>query len=316
MNFPDFFPLARYRFEFEVTASIRLPEYAGSALRGVFGAALRGVVCMTGMKTCPGCGLLRTCPYPQIFESPPPLIKEGEKPMAVYPNPYVIEPPPRGTREYLPGARLVFHLVLAGRALIQLPLLIFAWQRAFERGIGPGNGTATLHRVLLIEETGEIEIFTPVEGKICDHETVVTVPSWKDRQEIPLRILTPMRIQKEGSPVGPERLTPRDLLVTLLRRVSQVAEIHMSQSLKANYQELAQQAMIIGVHGRLTWRDWTRHSRRQQQEMTLGGVVGNWVLTGHLEPFWPFLYLGQWLHVGKNSTFGLGQYRIIEEIHS
>jgi hypothetical protein len=44
--------------------------------------------------------------------------------------------------------------------------------------------------------------------------------------------------------------------------------------------------------------------------MALGGVVGNWTLTGELAPFLPYLHLGQWLHVGKEATFGLGGYRL------
>jgi hypothetical protein len=42
--------------------------------------------------------------------------------------------------------------------------------------------------------------------------------------------------------------------------------------------------------------------------MTLGGLVGEWTLKGDLSPFIPYLFLGQWLHVGKNAVFGLGKY--------
>ncbi|MBF0142739.1 MAG: CRISPR system precrRNA processing endoribonuclease RAMP protein Cas6 [Magnetococcales bacterium] len=66
----------------------------------------------------------------------------------------------------------------------------------------------------------------------------------------------------------------------------------------------------IRGRGNLAWRDWTRRSGRQRQLMALGGVVGRWTLSGPLEAFWPFLYLGEWLHVGKNATFGLGGYRL------
>lgn len=302
------FPLARYRFEWEVETPLRLPSYAGSALRGVFGAALRGVACITRKRECMGCGFLRTCPYLTIFETPPPLLAEGEKSPHVVPNPYVIEPPPWGMRLYQPGEVLRFHLVLVGRALAQLPLLILAWQRAMAHGVGPGNGTALLRRVLLMEESGEMTIFTAEEGVILEHRQAVTVPLWDGRQTIPLEILTPMRIQRDGSPVGPERLTARDLLVTLLRRINHIAHLHTSQPLDADHRTLAQLAELVQVHGRLTWRDWTRRSARQQQEMTLGGVVGHCTLSGPLEPFWPYLHLGQWLHLGKNATFGMGQY--------
>lgn len=41
MNAANTFPVARYRFEFKVRQTIRLPDYAGSMLRGAFGHALR-----------------------------------------------------------------------------------------------------------------------------------------------------------------------------------------------------------------------------------------------------------------------------------
>jgi hypothetical protein len=43
-------PVARYRFSFRMADDLRLPEYAGSLLRGQFGAALRRTACITGLS--------------------------------------------------------------------------------------------------------------------------------------------------------------------------------------------------------------------------------------------------------------------------
>lgn len=62
-----------------------------------------------------------------------------------------------------------------------------------------------------------------------------------------------------------------------------------------------------GGHERaLQW--WTRFSSRQQQEKTLGGVTGDWTLEGELTELLPWFWLGQWLHVGKNATMGMGMH--------
>ena len=89
--FPALLPLARYRFTAQVQQPLALPEYAGSLLRGQFGAALRNVACMTRQPTCPGCPLLQTCPYTRIFEAPPP--PKGQHALQDFsqiPNPYVL----------------------------------------------------------------------------------------------------------------------------------------------------------------------------------------------------------------------------------
>jgi CRISPR/Cas system endoribonuclease Cas6 (RAMP superfamily) len=47
--------------------------------------------------------------------------------------------------------------------------------------------------------------------------------------------------------------------------------------------------------------------------MTLGGVLGRWTLHGTpevLAEIYPWLWLGQWLHVGKNASMGLGGYQL------
>ncbi|MBF0145669.1 MAG: CRISPR system precrRNA processing endoribonuclease RAMP protein Cas6 [Magnetococcales bacterium] len=303
-------PLGRYRFEWRVRTPLRLPEYSGSALRGSFGGALRQLGCMAREPVCTGCMMIHSCPYATIFETPPPKEATDQTMAAVVPHPYVIEPPPWGRQFFAPGETLVFHLILAGRALEQLPLVVLAWQRALAKGVGPGMGTADLQCITWEGASGATTVFTAEEGILHPHAAREPVPPWPGGDRLTLELLTPTRIQKEGKPLGPGRLHPRDFLVTLMRRVSQMARIHCDHPWPMDPVTLARSAQGITSHGNLSWRDWTRRSSRQGRNMALGGVVGHWTLVGDLRPFWELLYLGEWLHVGKNATFGLGGYRL------
>lgn len=71
------FLLARYRFEWQAGTPIRVPDYAGSMLRGAFGHALRQLACMTRQRVCPGCSLLSTWPYAAIFTPPLPSLQNS-----------------------------------------------------------------------------------------------------------------------------------------------------------------------------------------------------------------------------------------------
>jgi len=44
--------------------------------------------------------------------------------------------------------------------------------------------------------------------------------------------------------------------------------------------------------------------------MKMGGFIGSITFEGDLEPFLPFLLLGEYVHVGKGTSFGLGKYEI------
>jgi hypothetical protein len=73
----------------------------------------------------------------------------------------------------------------------------------------------------------------------------------------------------------------------------------------ADASRLAAAAEQLVDERRLQWKDWTRFSSRQGREMTLGGVIGEWTLRGDLQELLPWFWLGQWLHVGKETTMGL-----------
>ncbi len=84
----------RYDFSCVFEDDALLPEYKGSTFRGVFGYALKKVVCALRRQTCDDCLLRQTCVYAFVFEG---VHDEGSAPerkrVAAPPNAYVIEPP-------------------------------------------------------------------------------------------------------------------------------------------------------------------------------------------------------------------------------
>lgn len=300
------FAIARYRFDFQVETPIRLPEYAGSMLRGAFGNALRRTACMTREKDCKACPLYRSCPYPAIFETPAPDTHQLQK-FSQIPNPYIIEPPEWGERVYQSGDTLSFNMVLIGRALQQLPLIAFAWQRAFAHGVG--HGTAVLRDIQHLDPDRPASIYDAGTNRLLPHTGQLQLPDTQS-EAFTLDFHTPLRLQENGRALPPASLTARNLLMALARRVSLLMEFHTDQPAGLDFAELARLAQTVPFAHELQWRDWTRYSSRQQQKMQLGGATGQWQLRQVPPPFHALLQLGQWLHIGKNATFGLGGYTI------
>jgi hypothetical protein len=301
-------PVARYRFTFRMRDELRLPDFAGSLLRGQFGAALRRTACLTGAKTCAGCPLLRTCPYPAIFDAPPPATHHLQT-FAQVPNPFVIEPPPLGTRRVAASGTLAFGLVLVGRALDQLPLIVHSLRRALGAGLGRDRAAGELEDVVWDNAGQALSVWDDESGRVVPHDPVLRVPDFAAIARVRLDILTPLRFQSNGQAVAPDSLSPRKLVTSLLRRGGLLFEMHAGiHDLACDAPALARHAESLTEERTLRWHDWSRYSARQKQVMTLGGVVGTWTLRGDLTPLLPWLWLGQWLHVGKNATMGMGAY--------
>jgi hypothetical protein len=156
-----------------------------------------------------------------------------------------------------------------------------------------------------------VSIWDAERSRIRPHEETLTVPHFPDTGAITLKITTPLRLQSQGHPVPPENLRPRTLFTALLRRASLLFELHAGMApVGAEAVRLAAVAERLTDERSLQWKDWTRFSSRQSRAMTLGGVIGEWRLSGELQELLPWFWLGQWLHVGKETTMGMGMYSL------
>ena len=302
-------PLARYRLSFRATVDLRLPAYTGSAWRGAFGHALKRLVCVTREPTCPPCLLYRSCIHPYLFETPPdPGVGKLTK-YAAAPHPYVLIPDDHGGA-IAAGETLTLNVHLFGHGNRHLPYVIHALNQAGQRGLGQDRGALALLGVAQADGENWRSIYTPGGDLNPLPPTVPVTPPCPER--LTLRLLTPLRLNSKGRLVSQDRFRFHHLFSSLLRRISLLTAFHTDDPLETDFAGLTQAAHVLEPsRTRLRWHEWARYSSRQDTLVKMGGLVGEIELSGlDLEPFWPYLWLGQWTHAGKGAVMGLGRYRI------
>ncbi|MCG6659393.1 CRISPR system precrRNA processing endoribonuclease RAMP protein Cas6 [Halomonas campisalis] len=303
----DTLPLARYRFTLQAEAPLHLPAYPGSMLRGSLGHGLRSVSCITRQNTCEGCPLLEACQYPALFQPRPSTELAARFPEV--PAPYVIEVPLGTPTTLAPGERFHFEMVLFGPAQAQLGTLILAWQRAAWHGLGKGRARATLTAVEW-ERTPDdwLTVFTPDTGSVTPHRARLALPEIPaETSTVTLQLDTPTRLQYHGKLCNSWQLTASIVLRTLERKVALYAHCYLG-ALPAAPKDASLESIRLDASTRLY--QWQRYSSRQQQRMAMDGLVGTLTLHGQLAHWLPWLWLGQYTHLGKNTSFGLGRYRL------
>lgn len=309
----DKFQFAAYSFSLDAVDTLELPLYKGSTLRGGFGHALKNIFCLHRNQSCEKCSLNKTCIYAYIFENPISAAGSQQKQTSNLPHPFVIEPPLENKHKYQPGELLIFKIVLIGRAIDYLPYIIFSFQEFGRAGIGKKRGRFSLTKVTT--ESGEVIYDRETnrihgQGNIHYGSDFFGQPNETLTKKATIYFLTPTRLKVDGHLI-PELDFPT-LMRNLLRRISWLAEIHGDRPLGIDYQSLLAKAELLvkTTFSRLTWLDWERYSIRQNTRMKMGGIIGKISFEGELAEFLPYLRIGEYVHLGKGTVYGLGKYRI------
>lgn len=314
------FKLAKFEFILTAGEDLYLPLYLGSTLRGGFGHAFKRITCCNPQRDCASCLLKEKCIYFYVFEDS--SLRAGKN-LKRYqghsPHPFIIEPPDGRKQKYRPGEKLIFNLVLIGRAIDYLPYFIFAFDELGRSGIGKGRGKTELSQIssLPVNSDEPVLIYDGQSKQLSSSFQVISptdilkqAGKYKDNKQITLNFLTPTRIKNQGKLTS--QLSSDLLIVNLIRRLSALSYFHCDQKLEAGYDELIEEAKTLNVlSSDLLWHDWERYSNRQKTRMKLGGFVGKITLGGEsLGKFLPLIFIGSLIHIGNGYTFGLGRYEV------
>jgi len=307
----------RYTFSCIFEDDAILPEYKGSTFRGVFGHALKRLVCVLKRQDCADCILRSQCVYALVFESQAWPDKIGENPRVVSPpHPYVIEPPDDTTTNYSKGDPFSFTLILFGKANEYLPYFIYAFDKMEKIGIGKRIGgkrpsfsledVSVNGNIVYRSEDGKIK-----EGVFTEPLTLDGLKPDKDKSVngLELSLVTPLRVKYENRL---EATMPFHVLTrAMLRRTSSLSQ-HFGKGLpNIDYRGLVERAKAVSINASsLRWFDWKRYSSKQDQEMFMGGITGKVAYSGDLTEFIPLLRFCKKVHLGKQTTFGLGKIKM------
>ena len=301
-------PVSLYRFNYLAGEDLHLTADPHGLWHGVFGLNLREIACVVPGIECRACLLLHQCAYSQLFSGPRPLDAELMRRYDTIPVPHAFQIDGAYPETLSAGATLAVSLVLVGDANDRLPLVIQAMAAAGQGGLGKERGRAWLQDVTQTLPDGTPPHPVATKGRLLTILPPQAPPIPPTPAAIRLEFLSPYK--PSGQPARGNGLDLGHLIMAIVRRVSLLQYFYTGVRLDAPFPELkvaSEGARVLGQA--LRHQDASRYAARHGQRLDTGGLVGHidLDLTG-IEPLWPYLYLGQWLNVGKNASMGYGRY--------
>lgn len=291
------------------SSSIVLPPYPGSTIRGSLGMALLKISCVLRHQRCSECPLAQRCIYTYIFETPLYGDIENRKRFPNAPHPFVLDITFSESKNDLiieKGEQFSFGLTLIGKGIEYLPHFIEAFSAMGEKGIGRGRGKFELEKVLSNgrEIYADSTLYWPEDYLTLEKALEEAEDLSADR--LRLRFITPLRLvfRKELVKIPEFHV----IIGNLLQRIENLQRFHCENANRPFRKELIEKARSINLLTNSTeWSDWERYSHRKQRRMKLGGLVGEATYEGDLSSFLTLIILGEWIHIGKGTSFGLGK---------
>lgn len=320
----------RYGFSCRVAAPAHLNSHKGAFLRGTMGHALKKVVCAQRLRECGSCILAGRCLYARLYEDAgtlPDSPAGGDD----RPRPYVIEPREDGRLAYEAGDGFDFDLILFGCVNESFPYFVYAfWEigRAAREGRTRGNGPKLiLSRVeangrtlysdkeeTLVSGDTETAFFSPpaLGAPGCSGVAVETAG---EKSRLRVSLVTPLKLKFSN---GNSASLPFNILMkAVLRRISILFSAFGQGAPAIDHAGLLKAAEDVSIaESSVSFFDRNRLAASQDRKILTGSMTGEMVYQGDFRPFLPFLTLCELMHVGKQTSFGLGKISIATEAKS
>lgn len=302
-------PIGIYRFHFDVRGTLQFPSQPGVLWHSVFGKALREQVCITKSNDCENCLFLQQCDYTHLFRGAKPADSQLMRKYQTIPSPHILRSPFGQPTVFKSGDKVALEVVLVGNANGRLPVLISALQRAGMTGLG---------KLRICLQLLEVEQVSPVSGEVGKLFPSSAGGSVADLLVGPISVpmvvtSVPVTFEVPYKPSGTSgQLEVGRWLMAVIRRIDLLQYFTTGQKLMVDFRflkELTEQVSVSELNLKL--QRGGRYSSGAGYSKDVSGFIGSFKLDLHgCEALWPFLWVGQWLHVGKNASMGFGRYRL------
>lgn len=285
-----------------------VPVNKVSMLRGVIGKVLKSQVCHDFKLNCRECDFENTCIYPKLFESPSQLVDRLNRGGTV-PHPYIIRC--HDFRSFFDeGDQLQYEIIFLGNQSEHFASYFLQVLDNIETNhFGKERVSFTVEHVTQLVSDQESHIYSKeviIKPTISHFNS--NIPSYK---RVLIHSVTPYRFIKK------KKLLSKFDLNTFLWQVNhryyqlQFLNQFIEQKdesvlplpeIKSEDLEILDEKMISNA----------RFSNKQQKSIRLDGLKATVKIgrSKELDEWLPYLLFAELFHVGKSTTFGMGQYEL------
>lgn len=307
------FEFYRFRFHFLAIDSLYFPSgKSANILRGAFGTIFRKVSCIPKCRDAATCEIRATCPYARVFE---PQAARGEGPSGLldWPRPFVFRASHLDGKVILPGEQFHFDAHLFDVRDPSLAYFVLTFAQLAREGLGPRRGTATLRSVVQLNlDDSAAQVYDGVKFLVSEQLPPSSLPldgSDEGRNHVRVQFVTPTEL-KSGQAIASRPEFP--ILFNRLRdRLSTLRLLYGAGPLDIDFRAMAERAARVRMTNCTLQRsDAQRRSGRTGQVHSLGGFLGEAEYEGDLSEFLPYLRVGKWTGVGRQTVWGKGELEV------
>jgi hypothetical protein len=307
----------RYDFRCRFQSDAHLPLYKGSTFRGVFGHALKSVLCALRRQTCDTCLLKSQCLYTMVFETHLAVSPPAGARIATAPHPFVIRPPLTTQTGFEKDDIFIFSLLLFGGVNQYFTYFIYAFDSMGKLGVGKkisGQRASFIldtvfheNKIIYTKKNQTLQMDgAPPRLTLSDPPEEVN-----SKNRVTIQLKTPLRLKFKNRYTA--ELPFHILTRAMLRRVSILLTFYNGGEPPLDYRGLIKRAEAVRmIDSKLCLYEWDRYSNRQKQKTPMGGMVGTVTYEGALSEFWPLIEFCEKTNIGKQTAFGLGEIAVVK----
>ena len=319
-------------FTIEFTEDTMLPKQKVSAIRGGIGEMLLRANCVR-RRECEGCDFADECIVQRImyskYEKKPSFVTTGES------VGYVLECD-NYKEEFYQGDQLNFQLILFGKNIVYFNQYLQAINMLGVSGLGKHQAHFIIVAVknqywqdILVNNSINMENYQiSTVGEYIDYrmrqlqKARLQEPQFQEQLQKEsqgklshagdgsysgmLTFHTPFTVKYQGEFIRDLQMEP---IIASIRRRLYMLDCFEGIEAEIFWDETPEVAITTHQQSRL--EGVNRYSNRRDSAMTLRGIRGKvWFEGADLDTM-KLLFVGELLHIGKNSSFGFGEYQVM-----
>ena len=295
-------------FTIQFTEDTVLPKQKVSAIRGGIGEMLLRANCVRG-RECESCDFESECIVQRImyskYEKKPSFVTTGES------VGYVLECD-NYKEEFEQGSELNFQLLLFGKNIVYFNQYLQAISMLGASGLGKHQA----HFVIVAVKNQyrqDILIHNSIDMR---NYAISTVGAYVDYRMKQLQrgqascggvlvFHTPFTVKYQGAFIQDLHMEP---VIASIRRRLYMLDCFEGIEAEIFWDETPESVVTVKQQSRL--EGVNRYSNRRDSAMTLRGIRGKVWFEGADEETMKLLFAGELLHVGKNTSFGFGEFEV------